>query len=117
MRMTSSEGRFSSESTEFKIVAGSVIDITSFERLPSKESLVMRFFLAMNPHTMMKNSMSIWVNVCWNTSIARMRLLPFILVQDNQTTSEHVQASATRKREHTPLSLPRKNAAPIFTNP
>ena len=70
VRITSSEGRLASESTEFKMVAGRVMVITSLDRLPSKESLVIFFLRATNPHTMMKKSMAIWVNVCWKTSIA-----------------------------------------------
>ena len=46
------------------MVAGRVIDITSLERFPSKRSSVMRFFLAMKPHNMIANNISIWVNVC-----------------------------------------------------
>ena len=64
VRIISSGGSWLSESTEFKMVAGRVIDITSLERFPSKRSSVMRFFLAMKPHNMIANNISIWVNVC-----------------------------------------------------
>ena len=64
VRITSSGGSWLSESTEFKMVAGRVMDITYLERLPSNRSSVIRFFLAIKPHNIIANNISICVNVC-----------------------------------------------------